>query len=345
MDLTICIVSRGSPRLLTHTTRYYLSLDLRVIVVDGSTEPNSEITGITSPKLDYVWWPDGEIDPHVGLGRRICLALQRVCTRFTAISGDDDYFLCGALTRAVATLAADTRIESVLGRITRVSRREGRLVVQQKYREWRSDSDAELDDPNLRWGKHGRTVNVFSVCRTPALRRTMESTYGFGLSSYHHPFVREFLMLRLGHLLMRTHVLDELTQIRRATISGANPAGSPMYRFYISCSGMPALVELSRHLARVMRLAPGESALRWSRLRSVHVVLRHFVGELWEDLHQIGWTGSGSEAARTVSETEIRQQQFLPDTTRTEEILRALGEAGISASVSDVELIFSPHPT
>ena len=257
-DLTVVIPTYLRSEYVRRQFNYWRGSDARVVILDGSPEPQDVPDSLKSENICYV---------HSGTSfpQRLSTAGQFVKTRYCVMLSDDEFFAFSGLRSAIAKLNTDPEVLGCVGRCLYFFVDQGRFLLKDAYREWVPFSDAaatqriRLDEDLPPRKTH---MAHYAVMRSEAWVEIMENAYRQTFSS---AYTYERLVNLQRSILGRTVILEHLLWFRsmeNRNIS-VNVVGGPGFLAWALDSRYATEVAQYRTIAKDLLLkggvAPGDA--------------------------------------------------------------------------------------
>jgi len=223
-QLTIVIPTYNRPLALERSIEYWRDLPVTVHILDGSEKPWFPVGNLDGiPNIFYHYFaPKNGESKWQGLRSRLEIAVTLPKTKFSAMFGDDDFFLISGLCTALKTLDQSDQIYSVtgltigfecLGEKTRWGYRE----IETQSRHLFESEDVSDRLSTHRWGEV--PITYYGLFKTEIWQKTFELSY-----RYDFPLVvsGERLVHAISLALGPMKVIDDALWLRRFWVDRLN---------------------------------------------------------------------------------------------------------------------------
>jgi glycosyltransferase domain-containing protein len=164
-DITIVIPSYERPKYLERSLAYWNLFSIKVIVLDGSESPlDKDFLSSLNSKVEYYHLP-------VSFEERLQIGMHLVTTSYTAMIGDDEYFLVQGLIACKHELEVDKALVSCTGVCWEFHAENETLVVGERYVNWLEFCSISNEDGISRiheYSKNAMSAICYSLVRTSA---------------------------------------------------------------------------------------------------------------------------------------------------------------------------------
>lgn len=206
-QLTIVIPTYQRPDFVLRQFAYWAGSDVHVVILDGSSTPLTIPENLRSENVLYV-------HTATSFRERLASVGHYVSTPYCAMLSDDEFFTFSGLRSAIARLESDPTVLGCVGRCLYFFVDQGRFLLKDAYREWKSFSDA-AKTPQQRLDEdlppHKTHMAHYSIMRSEAWVRILENSYRRQFSS---AYVYERLVNLQRAMLGRTVILEDLLWFR-----------------------------------------------------------------------------------------------------------------------------------
>lgn len=162
-DLTLVIITKDRHPLLQRAINYYHSLEFNIIICDGSSKPFFENSN-PMPGLHYLHMP------NIRASNRALAALERVKTKFTIFSSDDDFLIPSSVAKGVAFLSENIDYVGVQGQFASFKYERSNALFIDTYPENRNRIIASSDpEVRLKTAFEKLMHQFYAVYKTDAL--------------------------------------------------------------------------------------------------------------------------------------------------------------------------------
>jgi glycosyltransferase domain-containing protein len=215
-DLTIVIPTFDREPVVKRSIRYWETVGVRVLVLDGSDKPLFPDGPLSAESMvSYFSFPRNLNEKsHSGsYFRRMNFACAQVNSEFVGLCADDDFYLKSGLEKAIQLFDDQAEIDSVFRPCADYRITDDGVYWGLEYSGWRDRGYGSSPDVYTRVKKTDRGyINYYSICRVEKWKQLLQLCFE---EEFGHIHVNQFLMDELGKILLRTAVLNDLLYVRQ----------------------------------------------------------------------------------------------------------------------------------
>lgn len=246
-NLTVVILTTNRPELLNRALEFWAAVDVSVLVLDGSEEPQFPKP---SARLTYVHARESFLS-------RMRIAADLVKTEFVILAGDDEFYIPTALLSCVRFLSDNPEYLAACGQATGFfeGRRTGELAeVYPQLKKFNLHDDS----PEERLGSHLRAYLMgyyWSVSRSPTWSRAWKAVSEEEFTPFAvHELQFETLMAFAG----KSRALPILMWFRNLQVAGVRVRGmasyDPSIRFETWWNSPATFIDKERFIKKMVEL-------------------------------------------------------------------------------------------
>lgn len=167
-DISIVIPSYERPEYLERSLNYWNEFYIKVIVLDGSSEPLNRnfLSGLNS-QIEYHHLP-------VSFEERLQIGMNLVTTNYVAMLGDDEYFLIQGLLACKDELEKNNKLVSCTGICWEFYTQNESIVMNERYVNWLEFCSISDEDPIARihtYSRNSMSAICYSLVRSSSWRK------------------------------------------------------------------------------------------------------------------------------------------------------------------------------
>ena len=215
-DLTIVIPTYNREQIIRKSIKYWESLGVRVLVLDGSDQ-RIFADGLLSghSRISYFSFPKISIESEFfgSYGRRMRFAASNVTTKYVALCADDDFLLNSGVVKALRILESNSSLDAVTRPCVDYRIVDTTVRWNIEYLGWEDKEFGQSDEVWVRVKKSDRgLINYYSIVRTEKWKTMLEICFEHEFSN---KLVNQMLMDEVGKILLRTKVLEDVLIVRQ----------------------------------------------------------------------------------------------------------------------------------